>query len=210
MSVTQRDRRTLDDRHFDRWSRRNDRSPLQSLLFGPVQRTVVASLAPRLPPSGVVLDVGCGTGRLLGRLGDVLPSSTLVGLDRSASMAETARRIRAELRIERGSAEALPHRDSCFDAVITTISFHHWSDKLVALQEVCRVLRPGGLLALTDLSIDDVPAPLRPLANQRMRDMPTLLEREQLIEEAGLEVLDAFPTLHRRWITLTLAERPRA
>ena len=64
-----------------------------------------------------------------------------------------------------------PHPDRCFDVVITTVSFHHWSDKSAALAEVFRVLRPGGLFALTDVSLDDLPARPRSLwalARQRM------------------------------------------
>jgi ubiquinone/menaquinone biosynthesis C-methylase UbiE len=128
-------------------------------------------------------------------------------------MAEAARRRRPERWIERGSADALPHPDGCFDAVMTTISFHHWSDKMAALAEVFRVLRPGGLFALTDLSVDDLPGWPRPvwaLARREMHDMPALAERDRLIERAGLRVLAGYPTLHRRWITLTLAERPAA
>jgi ubiquinone/menaquinone biosynthesis C-methylase UbiE len=213
MDPTSVDRRTRDDRYFDRWARRYDRSWTQSLLFGPVQRSVVAVLAPRLPPSPVILDVGCGTGRLLKRFGAQLPSAGLVGLDRSAGMAEAAQRLQPALSIERGTAEALPHPDSSIDAVVTTISFHHWSDKPAALAEVSRVLRPGGLFALTDVSVDDLPSwpgPVWALARGRMDDMPSLDERDRLIEGAGLRVLDVYPTLHRRWITLTLVERPAA
>jgi len=213
MGATREDRPTKDDRHFDRWARRYDRSLTQSLLFGPVQQSVVATLASRLPSSAVVLDIGCGTGRLLNQLGAALPSAALVGLDRSAGMAEAARRLRPGLWIERGTAEALPHPDGCFDAIVTTISFHHWSDKVAALAEVFRVLRPGGLFALTDISVDDLPGWPRPLwamARRQMDDMPALDERDHLINEAGLRVLEVRPTLHRHWITLTLTERPEA
>jgi ubiquinone/menaquinone biosynthesis C-methylase UbiE len=213
MGTTQQDRRTRDDRHFDRWARRYERSWTQPLLFGPVHRSVVAALAPRLPASAVILDIGCGTGRLLAQVRTALPSATLAGLDRSAGMAAAAHRLRPDLRIERGTAETLPHADVCFDAVMTTISFHHWSDKTAALADVFRVLRPGGLFALTDVSVDDLPGwprPLWALARRGMEDMPALDERDRLIEGAGLRVLDAFPTLRRRWITLTIAQRPAA
>lgn len=211
VEATDRDRRTRDDEHFDHWSRRYDRSPAQWLLFGPVQRSVVASIAPQLPPSSVVLDIGCGTGRLLGRIGTALPSAALVGLDRSAGMAERAKRQWPDLWIERGSAETLPHPDCSVDAVTTTLSFHHWSDKAAALQEVFRVLRPGGLFALTDMTTEDAARRLArlPFLGRRVtHDLPTVRERERLITEAGFQVLDSAPTLHRRWIPLTLAQRP--
>jgi ubiquinone/menaquinone biosynthesis C-methylase UbiE len=183
------------------------------VLFGPVQRSVVAALAPRLPPSASVLDIGCGTGRLLDRMGRVLPLSRLVGLDRSTGMAQAARYLRPTLKIERASSEALPHQGDCFDAVVTTISFHHWFDKTAALSEVFRVLRPGGLFALTDISVDDLPGwpgSLWAVARRHMDDMPALDERHRLLEGAGLRVIEVTPTLHRRWIRLSLAERPPA
>jgi ubiquinone/menaquinone biosynthesis C-methylase UbiE len=158
-----------------------------------------------------VLDLGCGTGRLLDRVRIAGSGRSLIGLDRSAGMAEEARRLRPYLLIERGTAEALPHPDACIDFVMTTVSFHHWSDKVAALAEVFRVLRPGGLFALTDVSIDDLPVRPRALwalARRRMSDMPAIDERERLLTAAGFRVLDVRPTLHRRWITLTVAERP--
>ncbi|MBV8347507.1 MAG: class I SAM-dependent methyltransferase [Mycolicibacterium sp.] len=207
------ERRTRDDRRFDRWARRYDRSVLQSVLFGPVQRAVVAAVGPGVPAAGAVLDIGCGTGRLLEQFRGALPHATLIGLDRSGGMVEAARRLRPHLAVERGSAEALPYRDRRFDAVVTTVSFHHWSDKPGSLAEVFRVLRPGGLFALTDVSIDDLPSwpgPLWAFARRRMGDMPPLDERERMLQTAGFRVTVRTPTLKRRWITLTAAERPSA
>ena len=210
MSPKIHERQVHDDRHFDRWSARYDRSLGQPFLFAPVHRSVVAAVAPRLPEGAVVLDIGCGTGQLLERLGSTRPGATLIGVDRSAGMVGAARAARPHLKIEAGTAEALPHPDCSFDAVITTVSFHHWADKPAALAEVRRVLRPGGLFALTDVSVDDLPR--RPAAaweraRRHMSDMPPLTERGRLIEAAGLRLLDAQKTLHGRWVTLTLAER---
>jgi ubiquinone/menaquinone biosynthesis C-methylase UbiE len=184
---------------------------MQPVFFGPVQRSVVAALAPRLSPSASVLDIGCGTGRLLDQIGTEWPFSRLVGLDRSTGMAKAALAVRPALGIEQASAEALPHPSDCFDAVVTTVSFHHWSDKTAAVSEVFRVLRPGGLFALTDISVDDLPGwpgRLWAVARRHMHDMPALDERHRLLERAGLRVVEVTPTLHRRWIRLTLAERP--
>jgi ubiquinone/menaquinone biosynthesis C-methylase UbiE len=211
MAATTVETRSRDDRHFERWSRRYDRSLLQSLLFDPVQRSVVAVLVRRLQASARVLDIGCGTGRLLDRIHADLPLATLVGIDRSIGMVQAARRLRPHLEVEQGSAEAIPHPEGCFDAVVTTMSFHHWSDYTTALSEVFRVLRPGGVFALTDASVDDLPgwpARLWALARRSMSDMPPVEERNRMVEGAGLRVIEATPTLHARWITLTLCDRP--
>ncbi|MBV8297214.1 MAG: class I SAM-dependent methyltransferase [Acidimicrobiia bacterium] len=186
---------------------------LQSVLFGPVQRAVVAAVGPGVPVAGTMLDIGCGTGRLLEQFRRALPHATLIGLDRSGGMVEAARRLRPNLAVERGCAESLPHRDQEFDAVVTTVSFHHWSDKPGSLAEVFRVLRPGGLFALTDVSLDDLPSwpgPLWAFARRRMDDMPPILERERMLESAGFRVVDNARTLYGHWITLTAAARPPA
>jgi ubiquinone/menaquinone biosynthesis C-methylase UbiE len=184
---------------------------MQSVLFGPVQRSVVAAIIPRLPQCGRVLDIGCGTGRLLEQVRGARPQVTLVGLDRSQGMTDVARRLRPDVEIERGAAEALPHRDGVFDAVLTTISFHHWSDKPASIAEVFRVVRPRGVFALTDVSTDDLPSwppPLWAFARRRMDDMPSVEDRERMLEAAGFCLVERVPTLCRRWITLTIAERP--
>ncbi len=207
------DQRSRDERHFDRWARRYDRSLAQPLLFGPVQHSVVAAIATRLPTSAAVLDLGCGTGRLLDQMRAARPDAMLIGLDRSDGMVRAAHRLRPHLHIARGAAEALPYADHSFDAVTTTVSFHHWSDKAAALAQVRRVLRPGGLFALTDVSVDDLPDHPRrlwALARRSMDDMPSLAERHRLLHAAGLRVLEIGPTLHHRWVTLTLSERAAA
>jgi ubiquinone/menaquinone biosynthesis C-methylase UbiE len=204
---------TRDDRHFDRWSRRYDRSPAQALIFGPVQRAVAEAVSARAGSVGAVLDIGCGTGRMLERLGGRFPGAALAGIDRSAGMLSAGHRLRPELRLCRGDAQALPHPDGCFDAVVTTVSFHHWSDRAAALGEVRRVLRPGGILALADISVDDLPRlPPRTGARvaARMTGMLPLRERRRLVEVAGLRVVDERPALLGRWIRVTVAQRPVA
>jgi ubiquinone/menaquinone biosynthesis C-methylase UbiE len=144
------------DRHgdFDAWAPTYDRSPLQRLFFDRVHARVVAAIVPLVGgmAAPVIADVGCGTGRLLLRLRAALPAASLVGVDPSAGMISVAR-SKSELqgvRLEVGSSESLPLDSASCDVLVSTVSFHHWSDQAGGLRDVARVLRPGGHLLLVD------------------------------------------------------------
>ena len=99
-------------------------------------------------PINAILDVGCGTGRLLRRLTEAYPHAAALGVDPAPGMVRVARRNGLEAVV--GSAEALPLPDRAFDLVVTTMSFHHWGDQVAGLAEIRRVLAPGGHLLLVD------------------------------------------------------------
>ena len=197
-----------DNAHFDTWSRRYDRSPAQSLFFGPIHRALVGAVSSLIDPKSI-LDIGCGTGRLLERLGSAMTGAVRFGVDRSSGMLQAAGRVRPELGLSRAGAEALPFSDGAFDLVTTTVSFHHWSDRATSLSEVRRVLRPGGVFALADPAPDDIPGWQGPLRNwlHRDRHMVPLSERNALVEAAGLEIIETRRAFLGHWVPLTLARR---
>ena len=107
----------------------------------------------RLPMSAQakVLDVGCGTGELLRRLRAKYPEATLAGIDPVEEMLAVAREKlggKEEFRV--GYADALPWRAASFDVVVSCNMFHYITHPVEALREMGRVLRPGGILVMTD------------------------------------------------------------
>lgn len=107
-------------------------------------RRAVAQLFGNQPPTGDILDAGCGIG-LLGRL---YPQLGLIGLDASMPLlreATSGYRLRVE-----GSAEALPFRTASFDVVFALNMLHHVIDPHNAVREFARVLKPGGALVALD------------------------------------------------------------
>ncbi len=99
-----------------------------------------------------VLDVACGTGNVslaLARAGAVV-----TGLDLAPNLLEQARaRAAAEglaIRFDEGDAEALPYPDGEFDAVTSMFGAMFAPRPEVVAQEMARVLRPGGLLAMAN------------------------------------------------------------
>jgi ubiquinone/menaquinone biosynthesis C-methylase UbiE len=107
-----------------------------------------------VPAPKHILDVGCGTGYLLGRLAAGAPEATaLVGVDAAPAMIEVARNAATDdrLRFVVGTAERLPWPAGTFDLVVSTTSFDHWAEQRAGLAQCARVLAPGGCLVLADL-----------------------------------------------------------
>ncbi len=100
-------------------------------------------------PGHKVLDVACGTGVLAReaarRAG---PAGEVVGLDRNQGMLAVARRQAPEIAWREGLAEALPYGMGEFDAVVSQFGLMFLDDRKRALEEMLRVLRPGGRLAV--------------------------------------------------------------
>ena len=100
------------------------------------------------PAQGRVLDAGCGTGGLLARLRAARPDLALHGLEWSAAAAARAS-VKSGAVVARGSVNALPFADQCFDAAVSAdVLCHAAVTPGPALAELRRVLRPGGLLVL--------------------------------------------------------------
>jgi ubiquinone/menaquinone biosynthesis C-methylase UbiE len=106
-----------------------------------------------LRPGERVLDVACGTGLVSFRAAQAVGAKgAVVGTDISGEMVETARsgavlRELANVRFERGDAEALPLPDASFDATVCGLGLMYVPDPVRALCEMRRLLRPGGRAA---------------------------------------------------------------
>jgi SAM-dependent methyltransferase len=116
-----------------------------------------AVLPGRRPLSG--LDVGSGTGRFTPALGRVFGPVT--GVEPSVRMREVAQAQSQGpgVRYLAGSAEDLPVPPGSADYVLMFLSWHHVQDKTRAVQELARVLRPGGRLLLRANFSDHHPRP---------------------------------------------------
>lgn len=106
-----------------------------------------------------LLDVGCGTGRLLhllrGKYGEAV---SLAGVDKSPEMlAGVPEEDRRAVKIKIAPADDLPFSGASFDWVVSTLVLHHLSreEQERMLGECARVLRPGGVLYLADLGRPD-------------------------------------------------------
>ncbi|MEO8484426.1 MAG: methyltransferase domain-containing protein [Acidobacteriota bacterium] len=111
----------------------------------------------QLTPASRVLDAASGIGTSAMFLAERF-GCTVVGIDYSVTNVarardEAIRRGRAErVSFEAGDVEALPFPDASFDAVLCECAFCTFPDKSAAAREFARVLRPGGRVALSDVT----------------------------------------------------------
>lgn len=105
-----------------------------------------------------VLDLATGTADLALRIASMHPSVSVVGLDPSVGMLDVGRIKVAEspyaTRIElvEGDAQQLPFEDASFDGITIAFGIRNVPDRAKALREMARVVRPGGRIAILELS----------------------------------------------------------
>jgi ubiquinone/menaquinone biosynthesis C-methylase UbiE len=188
---------TKDVEHFNRWSRTYDDSWIQRYADR-VHTEMLNVVTNEIAAPNTVLDVGCGTGRLLRKAHALYPSAQLFGVDPAKGMVELARGQVPSAAIYLAAAESLPLADSSVDVVLSSISFHHWNDQLAAFREISRVLRSGGCFCLADISI---PVWLAKFARHIKIKSPAATG--QFFDEAGLQVKVQHRTFTRFiWLTL--------
>lgn len=103
-----------------------------------------------------ILDVGCGTGTMVVWIKRLHPDVSVVGLDPDpdalARAEHKAHREKLSIQFDRGFSDHLPYADQSFDRVFSSFMYHHLpsDEKPRTLEEVRRVLRPGGSFHLLD------------------------------------------------------------
>jgi ubiquinone/menaquinone biosynthesis C-methylase UbiE len=189
---------------FQRQSSTYERSWLQPRFFEPAQQAVLEVMEQYIPTQpNAVLDVGSGTGKLLRSIHERWPDARLMGIDPTSGMVETARQLTPTGTFEVGFAEALPVHDASVDVVVSTFSFHHWSDQGAGLREIIRVLQPQGYFILADAVLPALLSRLFPRSHLR-----SPAQVQNLFQQAGLHILQQQTVVHD-WVLITVGRNER-
>jgi ubiquinone/menaquinone biosynthesis C-methylase UbiE len=157
-------------------------------------------------PDDHILEVGFGSGFAIQHVAERLTTGVIIGVDFSRTMVRSARRRNAQavragkVDLRYGDAAQLPLDDHAFDKVYSIHSLYFWMQPLQALQEIMRVLKPGGMFILTLLPTErwgapeDVPSPTPTFRPYSQNELKALLSQVGFIH---LRV-EADPNLEHR------------
>ncbi len=158
-------------------------------------------------PNWKILDVATGAGHTGIAFAPLVKQ--VVATDITHEMLSTT----SELALERGitnlstqiaDAESLPFDANVFDLVTCRLAFHHFTKQQQALNEIARVLKPGGKIGFTDnYTVDSSPAAQFYNQFERLRDpshhmVRSIASLQTLFEESGLDV-DAYHCLSKEF-----------
>ena len=108
-----------------------------------------------IKPNDQVLEIGFGPGQAIQEAEKLTPNGFVAGVDLSAVMVEQASKRNAmairsgRVLLQKGGESPLPFEDNKFNKVFAVNSMQFWSNPMAGLQEVRRVLKPGGRVVIT-------------------------------------------------------------
>lgn len=179
---------------FDEWAPTYEQHWLQRRFFGPMQSVLIELAAEQVPRPAAILDVGCGTGRLLRAAQQRFHDARLDGVDAAPAMVRQALATLPEgspIHVQQARAEELPFPDHVFDLVFSTMTFHHWADQARGAAEVQRVLAPDGRWLLADFVATGAVGLVTRLVS--LRRFPRRARLEALLAGANLQIVAQRP-----------------
>ncbi|MGI0481722.1 class I SAM-dependent methyltransferase [Geminocystis sp. CENA526] len=185
---------------FDRWSNFYDVT-LTTIFYQGIHQRLLQYV--NLSADDFILDLGCGTGKLLNRLGDKFPEIKGIGGDLSPEMLRQARannRHHPRFIFTLANACDLPFANHQFDAIFNTISFLHYPNPELVFQEISRVLKPDGYFYLADYT-SEKDVNIIPFSPGGIR-FYSKTRREILGQNVGLSSIDHYYLLNGVVLTI--------
>ena len=153
----------------------------------------------KLPCAGRLLDAGGGTARISSLLNDMI--GQVVVNDLSHHMLKQAgKKAMAPVR---SLVEHLPFADQTFDRILIVDALHHFKDQQRSIQELLRVLKSGGRLAIEEYDLNCRAVKLLALAEKVMGMRSRFLrpaEIQEMMDSNDLSIKIEHPNRHTAWI----------
>jgi ubiquinone/menaquinone biosynthesis C-methylase UbiE len=164
-----------------------------------------------------ILDIGCGGGAALRDMAFLFPKAELYGIDYSRDMVSLATRVnkhliqKGRMKIAHGTVSSLPFSSNTFDLITAFEAYYFWPDLTHDLQEVKRVLKPGGSF----LMVNEV------YENERFRDrnrkwaawarmhLHTPEGYRDFLAKTGFEAIRLHEIAEKNWITAVAEKSER-
>lgn len=141
---------------------RIERAFCQSAMWRPISTRLVGWSSSDRPLGSEVLEIGSGAGAMAAELLKKNPSAILTVTDIDPVMVDAAAARLAKFgdraHVQSADVTALPFEDNSFDNVVSFLMLHHVIEWRAALDEIARVLRPGGALLGYDLTRAPIPS----------------------------------------------------
>ena len=169
-----------------------------------------------------ILDIGCGGGRTINKLAAIASEGKVYGVDYSeasvAASSTTNRQLieKGRVEIRHGSVSRLPFSGGMFDVVTAVETHYYWPDLAADVQDVLRVLKPGGSLIIIaesykggkyDQRLQQFVDAMR--ANNYDYAFLDLDEHRALLSNAGFSDVHVFEEYDKGWICVTGKRQPR-
>ena len=191
-----------------------------AMAHGEVDNAFVERVLALGAKDGHFLDVGTGPAQIPILLAQRCPNIRITAIDLSKEMLNIAKRhvaaaeLAARITLEHVDAKALPYPDNTFDGLISNSIVHHIHDSLRALQEMSRVVKPGGLVLIRDLVRPETPEEAQAFVDKyAAEDTPyqqklyydsflaafTIAEVNEMLEEMDLPGAVVVQSTDRHW-----------
>lgn len=159
-------------------------------------------------PRDTILDVGCGGGKTIQRLLELAPEGKVYGVDYSAASVAVAKRTNAvpiaagRAEVQQASVSNLPFPSRTFDVVTAVETHYYWPDLQVDLEEIRRVLKPGGRVVIIAEAYRGKRFGAVDVAAMRVigAGLLTIDQHRDTLVAAGFATADVFEERKRGWM----------
>lgn len=155
-----------------------------------------------------ILDVGCGGGGAIHKLAKIAANGKVYGIDLSNESVMVSRMTNKQfiqtgrVEIQPGSVSCLPFSEGMFDLVTAVNTHNYWPDLVADMQEILRVLKPGGKLVIIGSVYKGGKCDERNLKYAELIEIafPSVNELCELFLRAGYSQVQMFEKYNRSWI----------